>query len=190
MTTLLFSPYAPNEIARINERCLSDLSGQQFWLEEDVYWMRQALQIAEQGALLGEVPVGAVLVHEGQLLGAGFNQPIGRTDPTAHAEIAALRAACQKIDNYRLPKGATLYVTLETCTMCFGALIHARLSRLIFATNEPRAGMLGSQMDLSALNFYNHSIEVGGGLLAEQNQKMLKDFFRQRRQDKLMSRSL
>lgn len=160
------------------------LSTQQFWLCEDVYWMTQALKIAEQGAIKGEVPVGAVIVHKGRVLGVGYNQPISGHDPTCHAEIVALRQACTALQNYRLPTGSTMYVTLETCTMCFGALIHARLSRLIFATREPRAGMLGSQLDLSSLDFYNHHMTVSGGLMAEQSAQMLKQFFKQRRDAK------
>ena len=154
---------------------------QQFWRSEEAQWMQVALQMALKGSVLGEVPVGAILVHEGKIIGQGFNQPITQSDPTCHAEIVALRAACQSIENYRLPLGTTLYVTLEPCTMCIGALIHARLNRLVFATREPRAGMLGSQLDLSAQDFYNHKIQVHGGLLAEQSSQMLKAFFKQRR---------
>lgn len=152
-----------------------------WWLAEDAHWMRLALQCAEKGAELGEVPVGAVLVHEGKVIGKGFNQPILRHDPTCHAEIVALRQACEQLNNYRLPIGTTLYVTLEPCTMCLGALIHARLSRLVFATREPRAGMLGSQLNLAECDFYNHKIQVDGGLLAQQSSEMLKAFFKQRR---------
>jgi tRNA(Arg) A34 adenosine deaminase TadA len=152
-----------------------------FWPSQDVQWMQGALALALQGSELGEVPVGAILVHEGQIIGQGFNQPITQSDPTCHAEIVALRAACQQLENYRLPLGTTLYVTLEPCTMCIGALIHARLHRLVYATREPRAGMLGSQLDLSSQDFYNHKITVHGGLLAEQSSQMLKAFFKQRR---------
>lgn len=152
-----------------------------WWLREDAFWMQQALAYAQRGAQLGEVPVGAVLVNAGKLIGAGFNQPIMHHDPTCHAEIVALRQACQRLNNYRLPLGSTLYVTLEPCTMCFGALIHARLSRLVFATVEPRAGMLGSQLNLAAYPFYNHKLTVHQGLGAEQSSRMLKSFFKQRR---------
>lgn len=152
-----------------------------FWPSQDVQWMQVALALALQGSELGEVPVGAILVHEGQIIGQGFNQPITQSDPTCHAEIVAVRAACQQLENYRLPLGTTLYVTLEPCTMCIGALIHARLNRLVFATREPRAGMLGSQLDLAKQDFYNHKIAVHGGLLAEQSSQMLKTFFKQRR---------
>jgi len=152
-----------------------------FWPSQDVQWMQVALQMALKGSELGEVPVGAILVHEGKIIGQGFNQPITQSDPTCHAEIVALRAACQQLENYRLPLGTTLYVTLEPCTMCIGALIHALLNRLVFATREPRAGMLGSQLDLAKQDFYNHKIAVHGGLLAEQSSQMLKTFFKQRR---------
>ena len=155
-----------------------------FWQSTEVQWMQVALVLAQQGSELGEVPVGAILVHEGKIIGQGFNQPITKSDPTCHAEIVALRAACQQLENYRLLLGTTLYVTLEPCTMCIGALIHARLSRLVYATREPRAGMLGSQLDLSTQDFYNHKIQVAGGLLAEPSRDMLKAFFKQRRAGK------
>ena len=156
----------------------------QYWQPHDFDYMRQPLALAEQGAQQGEVPVGAVLVHEGAIIGSGFNQPIRSSDPTAHAEIVALRQACSNLKNYRLPMGSTLYVTLEPCTMCVGALIHARVSRLVFATPEPRAGMVGSQLNLPACDYYNHVIQVSSGLLAEQSQMLLKSFFKQRRRKK------
>lgn len=155
---------------------------QKFWSMTDVYWMRQALALAKQGAAVGEVPVGAVIVHDNQLIGEGFNAPIQQSDATAHAEIVALRAACNHLNNYRLPPNSTIFVTLEPCTMCIGALIHARASRLVFATFEPRAGMVGSQMDLSRQDFYNHQLQVDDGLLAEKSASLLKQFFKQRRQ--------
>lgn len=155
-----------------------------FWQATEAQWMQIALALAQQGSVLGEVPVGAILVHEGKIIGQGFNQPITKSDPTCHAEIVALRDACQQLENYRLPLETTLYVTLEPCTMCIGALIHARLSRLVYATREPRAGMLGSQLDLSTQDFYNHKIQVHGGLLAEQSSDMLKAFFKYRRASK------
>lgn len=160
------------------------LADQHFWLSQDVQWMQVAIAQARQGSLLGEVPVGAILVHQGKIIGQGFNQPITQSDPTCHAEIVALRAACQQLNNYRLPPATTLYVTLEPCTMCIGALIHARLNRLVFATREPRAGMLGSQLDLAKQDFYNHKIQVAGGLLAEPSRDMLKTFFKLRRAGK------
>ena len=152
-----------------------------FWSVKDVQWMQKALRLAKQGAERGEVPVGAVLVHDEQIIGQGFNEPIGRHDATAHAEIMALRDACNRLKNYRLPLQTTLYVTLEPCTMCIGALIHARVDRLVYAASEPRAGMVGSQLDLSVQPFYNHSIQVHKGLCCEHSSQMLKAFFRERR---------
>lgn len=158
------------------------ISASTFWLIEDFKWMQKALKLAKQGATREEVPVGAILVHNQQVIGQGFNEPIGRHDATAHAEIVALRDACMRLNNYRLPLQTTLYVTLEPCTMCIGALIHARVDRLIYAASEPRAGMVGSQMDLAAQPFYNHSIQVHKGLCSEHSSQMLKAFFRERRQ--------
>ena len=158
------------------------LATDEFWSVEDVKWMHEALNLAKQGAEHGEVPVGAILVHNQQIIGQGFNEPIGRHDATAHAEIIALRDACRRLNNYRLPLQTTLYVTLEPCTMCIGALIHARVDRLIYAASEPRAGMVGSQMNLAAESFYNHRIQVHKGLCREHSSQMLKAFFRQRRQ--------
>ena len=158
------------------------LATDEFWSVEDVKWMHEALNLAKQGAEHGEVPVGAILVHNQQIIGQGFNEPIGRHDATAHAEIIALRDACRRLNNYRLPLQTTLYVTLEPCTMCVGALIHARVDRLIYAASEPRAGMVGSQMNLAAESFYNHRIQVYKGLCREHSSQMLKAFFRQRRQ--------
>lgn len=158
------------------------LPGLTFWSIEDTKWMQYALGLAQRGAELGEVPVGAVLVHNQAVIGQGFNQPISRHDATAHAEIVALRDACQRLQNYRLPLETTLYVTLEPCTMCIGALIHARVARLVYAASEPRAGMVGSQMNLSEQPFYNHSIQVDQGLCREHSSQLLKSFFRKRRQ--------
>ena len=152
-----------------------------FWSLQDVEWMQQALKLAKEGAEHGEVPVGAIIVHNQQIIGQGFNEPIGRHDATAHAEIVALRDACTRLQNYRLPLQTTLYVTLEPCTMCVGALIHARVDRLVYAAAEPRAGMVGSQMNLAEQPFYNHNIQVDTGLCREHSSRMLKDFFRQRR---------
>lgn len=152
-----------------------------FWSVEDIKWMKEALKLAKQGAEREEVPVGAVLVYNQQIIGQGFNEPIGRCDATAHAEIVALREACTRLKNYRLPLKTTLYVTLEPCTMCVGAMIHARVDRLVYAAHEPRAGMVGSQMNLAEQPFYNHHMQVDAGLCREHSSQMLKDFFRQRR---------
>lgn len=147
---------------------------------DDAYFMQQALQLAQQGAALGEVPVGAVLVHEGEIIGRGFNQPIGLNDPSAHAEMQALRDAAQRLENYRLPN-TTLYVTLEPCSMCAGLLVHARVTRLVYATTEPRAGVAQSQGQFFEQPFLNHRVQVDGGVLAEESAQLLRDFFRARR---------
>jgi len=149
--------------------------------QEDSEWMKQCLVLARQAAELGEVPVGALVVRDGQILGQGFNQPIATSDPSAHAEIQALRAAAEKAGNYRLPD-STLYVSVEPCTMCTGAMVHARINRLVFGAYEPRAGAIVSQLKLLDQEFYNHRMEYEGGCLAEESGELLKAFFRQRRQ--------
>jgi len=154
---------------------------EQVFTAEDEQWMRAALAQAQLAAEQGEVPVGAVLVHEGQLIGQGYNQPITTHDPTAHAEVNALRNACLRLQNYRLPKDTVLYVTLEPCTQCVGALIHARVSRVIYAAEEPRAGSLVSARQLLDSGFYNHKFSFAGGLLADESAALLKAFFKARR---------
>jgi tRNA(adenine34) deaminase len=148
--------------------------------EADQKWMRLALEQAALAAQAGEVPVGAVLVREGELIAAGFNQPIGRCDPTAHAEIVALRAAAQALGNYRLPE-TTLYVTIEPCAMCAGALVHARIKRLVFGAAEPRAGAVASSLRLLEGEQLNHRVEVESGLLGDECGSIMKAFFRNRR---------
>lgn len=147
----------------------------------DSSFMTIALACAAYGGSLGEVPVGAVLVHDQRILATGFNQPILRHDATAHAEVVAVRQACARLKNYRLPPDCTLYVTLEPCTMCLGALIHARVARLVFAATEPKAGVIVSQQNFCQQTFYNHHLQVEQGLLAEQSRILLQDFFRKRR---------
>ena len=147
---------------------------------QDRHFMQKALELAAQGALLGEVPVGAVLVHNGEILGRGFNQPIGLHDPSAHAEMQAVRDAARKAENYRLPD-STLYVTLEPCSMCAGLLVHARIARVVFAAHEPRAGIAVSQGRFFEQGFLNHRVLVEGGLMAEESAAMLREFFRARR---------
>jgi tRNA(Arg) A34 adenosine deaminase TadA len=143
--------------------------------------MQQALAQARIAAELGEVPVGAVLVDaDGCLLAAGHNQPISSCDPSAHAEITTLRAAALKLNNYRLPN-TTLYVTLEPCTMCVGALVHARIKRLVYAASEPRSGAIESAQKLFETGEYNHRPEVEGGLLAAESSALLTTFFKARR---------
>jgi tRNA(adenine34) deaminase len=147
----------------------------------DEKYMTHALALAAQAEAQGEVPVGAVIVKDNCILGEGFNQPITTHDPTAHAEIVAIRQAAQQVQNYRLV-GATLYVTLEPCTMCVGALIHARIARLVFGTAEPKAGVVTSQAQMLTAEYFNHRMEVQGGILAERCQHQLSDFFRRRRE--------
>ncbi|WP_444439656.1 tRNA adenosine(34) deaminase TadA [Pseudomonas sp. A6] len=146
----------------------------------DREFMREAMALAEQGAALGEVPVGAVLVLEGQVIGRGFNQPITAHDPSAHAEMIAIREAAAAAGNYRLP-GSTLYVTLEPCSMCAGLLVHARIQRLVYAAAEPKSGVVVSRGEFFAQDFLNHKVLVEGGVLAEECSAMLSAFFKARR---------
>lgn len=150
----------------------------------DEVWMSRALQLAEQGALKGEVPVGAVVVSkEGALLGEGFNQPISSADPSAHAEVVALRAAARQIGNYRLTD-STLYVTIEPCAMCSGAIVHARVARVVFAATEPKAGAVCSHLQLFDQPQMNHRVQWQGGVLAEQASAVMQGFFGRRREEK------
>lgn len=147
---------------------------------EDHHWMQLALENARRADEAGEVPVGAVLVRDNELIAEGFNQPISSHDTSAHAEIVTLRAAGQADNNYRFPN-TTLYVTLEPCPMCAGALIHARIARLVFAASDPKTGAAGSVFNLLLDSRHNHQIEVQGGLLADQSSELLKAFFQARR---------
>ena len=155
----------------------------------DEYWMQLAYEQAALAASQGEIPVGAVLVSDDQVIGTGYNAPIKLSDPTAHAEIQALRAACQSLNNYRLPEDTTLYVTLEPCTMCVGALVHARVKRVVFATTEPKAGSLVSARQLLESGYYNHKFIFEQGCLQAQCSLQLSDFFKQRRNEKKKIRS-
>ena len=143
-------------------------------------FMQLALDQAQQAWALGEVPVGAVVVRDGEVIATGFNQPIGRHDPTAHAEIIALRAAADKLGNYRLP-GCELYVTLEPCVMCSGAMMHARLARIVYGAPDPKTGACGSVVNLFEQDKLNHHAEVVGGVMAEEAAAMLRAFFAERR---------
>ncbi len=143
---------------------------------DDAYWMEQALEQARHARTLREVPVGAVVVADGRVIGTGHNAPVSTRDPTAHAEIGALRAAAQECGNYRLP-GTVLYATVEPCTMCVGAIVHARVARVVFGAREPKAGA----SDLFADARYNHRVAVTGGVLAEECGALLSAFFRSRR---------
>ena len=146
----------------------------------DEDFMREALVLAEQARGAGEVPVGAVVVRDGAVVGSGFNSPIGRQDPTAHAEILALRAAAAALGNYRL-SGCTLYVTLEPCIMCSGAILHARIGRVVYGAPDPKTGACGSVLNLFAEGRLNHHTAVEGGMLAEECGRLLKSFFQERR---------
>ncbi|MBT8051559.1 MAG: tRNA adenosine(34) deaminase TadA [Gammaproteobacteria bacterium] len=146
----------------------------------DRAFMEAALALAERAEQAGEVPVGAVVVKDGDIIGHGFNRVISQHDASAHAEIEALREAGQACGNYRLP-GTVLYVTLEPCAMCLGAMLHARIERLVFAATDPKTGALGGAFSLPDLHAHNHVIRVQGGLLADQAGAMLRSFFRQRR---------
>lgn len=150
---------------------------------EDMHWMSYALQLAAKGEAIGEVPVGAVIVQNEKIIGEGFNQPISSHDPTAHAEIIALRQAAELVQNYRLV-GSTIYVTLEPCTMCVGALVHARVARLIFGTAETKAGAVVSKSQLLDNDYFNHKVDYAGGLMAQQCQHQLSHFFSMRREQK------
>jgi len=148
---------------------------------QDEHFMREALVLAAQGTALGEVPVGAVLVQGGQIIGRGYNCPISQHDPSAHAEMVAVRDAAQALQNYRLP-GVTLYVTLEPCSMCAGLIVHSRIQRVVYGAVEPKAGVVVSRGKFFEQDFLNHRVLVEGGVLAEECGTVLSEFFRQRRQ--------
>ena len=146
----------------------------------DETFMRAALELAAEAHRRGEVPVGAVVALDGTVIGSGFNQPISAHDPTAHAEIVAMRAAAQHLGNYRLT-GADLYVTIEPCQMCVGAMVHARIARLIYGATEPKAGAIESAMRAHEHPALNHRLQAVGGLLEDECRAMIRQFFEQRR---------
>ena len=146
----------------------------------DEFFMAEALTLAAQGAALGEVPVGAVLVQQGEIVGRGFNCPISGHDPSAHAEMVAIRNAAQVVQNYRLP-GSTLYVTLEPCSMCAGLIVHSRIGRVVFGALEPKAGVVQSQGQFFSQAFLNHRLVVEGGVMADECGAILSEFFKARR---------
>ena len=149
-------------------------------LEKDKYFMKAALKAAKKARENGEVPVGAVLVKDDEIISTGQNSPITSNDPTAHAEIIALREGGEKLKNYRLID-TTLYVTMEPCTMCMGAIIHARIKKLVFGTFDPRAGAAGSLFDFTIENKFNHNVEVKSGILESECRELIQDFFKQKR---------
>ena len=148
--------------------------------EIDRQFMQQAIEQAHKAALAGEVPVGAVLVRDGQVISKAFNKPITNHDPSAHAEMLALRQAALAEQNYRLP-GTTLYVTLEPCTMCAGAMLHARVDRIVFGTPDPKTGAAGSVIDVFAMKQINHQTTIEGGMMSEECGQLLRNFFKERR---------
>lgn len=147
---------------------------------DDERYLERALALAAAAGRMGEVPVGALVVRDGEVLGEGWNRPIASRDPTAHAEILALRAAAARVGNYRLT-GATLYVTLEPCAMCSGALLHARVARVVFGAWDPKTGAAGSRLDVLNTTRLNHVIEIRGGVLADAAAAQLQAFFKARR---------
>jgi tRNA(adenine34) deaminase len=147
----------------------------------DENYMREALALARLAAEAGEVPVGAVVVKEGTVVGRGYNRPVSRRDPTAHAEVVALRDAAERVGNYRL-SGCELYVTLEPCVMCAGAIMHARIGRVVYGAADSKSGACGSVVNLFADNRLNHHAVVASGVMAEEAGKLLQDFFSVRRQ--------
>ena len=148
--------------------------------ELDRQFMQQALDQAKLAAAAGEVPVGAVLVRDGQVISSGFNRPISNSDPSAHAEMMALRSAAQDESNYRLPR-TTLYVTLEPCTMCAGAMLHARVERVVFGAADPKTGAAGSVLNVFSEKQINHQTQVEGGIMSEECGQILRNFFKERR---------
>ncbi len=149
-------------------------------MTENVKWMQRAFELALKAKEHDEVPVGAVVVYEDQIIGEGWNQPISSNDPSAHAEIMALRTAGQMMNNYRLPH-ATMYVTLEPCTMCAGAIIHARLAKLVYAVEDPKTGACGTVFNLLQTDELNHNVEVEKGLLEDESRLLIQNFFRKKR---------
>ena len=149
----------------------------------DTFWMQHALELAHRAESEGEVPVGAVVVHDEQVIGEGWNRPIIDNDPTAHAEIMALRSAAKKVNNYRL-LDTTLYVTLEPCIMCTGAIIHSRVKRVVYGAVDSKAGACESAFTILGTDCLNHKVEVKNGILAEECGQILTDFFRKKRKEK------
>ena len=161
---------------------LTEITMEQSATEEDIMWMRHALTLADKAESIGEVPVGACVVLNGELIGEGFNTPITDNDPSAHAELRAVKEAAAAVQNYRLID-ATLYVTLEPCSMCAGMLVHARVKRVVFGAKDAKTGAAGSVMNLLQHPALNHQLEVVSGVLADECANKLSDFFRKRRKE-------
>jgi len=153
-------------------------------MSNDEKWMTLAIKQAVKADNLGEVPVGAVIVKDGELIAQAHNQPISTNDATAHAEIRLLRAAGKHQKNYRLID-TTIYVTLEPCAMCLGAMIHARIARMVYGASDPKTGVCGSRVDLTTESFFNHKMEISGGVLEKECKELLQSFFKSRRKDNL-----
>ena len=159
------------------------MSSNQEQIDLDLFWMQHALELANRAESEGEVPVGAIVVYEDQVIGEGWNRPIIDNDPTAHAEIMALRNAAKKINNYRL-LDTSLYVTLEPCIMCSGAIIHSRVKRVVYGATDPKAGAVESAFNILGTDCLNHQVNVERGILAKECGQVLTDFFRKRRNEK------
>ena len=151
-------------------------------MNEDERWMKVAISEANLAINEGEIPVGAVLIQNGKLVAKAHNQPILNHDPTAHAEVEVLRKAGKKLKNYRLAR-STLYVTLEPCAMCLGAIMHARIERIVFGASDPKTGVCGSKTDLTSESFFTHKVKVDGGVLEEENKEILQSFFKSKRKE-------
>ena len=149
-------------------------------MNDDAKWMQRAFELAQTAKEHDEVPVGAIIVHEDQIIGEGWNRPISSNDPTAHAEIIALRDAGNNMGNYRLP-GATMYVTLEPCAMCAGAMVHARLTKLVYAADDPKTGACGGVFNLLQTDELNHKVEIEKGLLEDECRSLIQNFFKEKR---------
>jgi tRNA(adenine34) deaminase len=151
-------------------------------MSTDNHWMQRALELARHAKEIGEVPIGAVIILKGECIGEGWNQPIASRDPSGHAEIVALRNAARQVDNYRLPD-STLYVTLEPCPMCAGALVHARVQRVVFGALDPKSGAGGSVFNLLNSDQLNHRVAITQGILQDECSHLLQTFFKQKRED-------
>ena len=149
-------------------------------MTQEQKWMQVAINLANHASSIDEIPVGAIIVYENKIIGEGWNQPISSNDPTAHAEIMALRDAGKNIGNYRLPD-ATMYVTLEPCAMCAGAIVHARLSKLVYAVDDPKTGACGSVLNLLQIDEFNHKVEIENGILEDECRTLIQDFFKEKR---------